>query len=222
MRALFRTVGMDPDHALIRYGRGDQAFAISPQVFEPDEHGRSYRFRPSTRSVWLRQITIQKGPFMMFQVLDTPQHRAAAARAGAIVDEGSIQNTNSWGLRGAEPDPQAEVRGIVLGDSFMQAMFNGDGDTPPVHLERDLQRRLEAVGLDPQHRAYRLLAGTVLLLAPRVRRAISTPLRGGERLPQRFRRRPGGDARRGRLDGRRLHTGWARSSNGAGPTSRSA
>ena len=63
---------MDPDHALIRYGRGDQAFAISSQVFEPDEHGRSYRFRPSTRSVWLRQITIRGGPFMMFQVLDTP------------------------------------------------------------------------------------------------------------------------------------------------------
>ena len=96
---------MDPDHALIRYGRGDQAFAISPQVFEPDEHGRSYRFRPEHASVWLRQITIRGGPFMMFQVLDTPQHRAAAARAGAIVDEGSIQNTNSWGLRGAEPDP---------------------------------------------------------------------------------------------------------------------
>ena len=139
MRALFRTAGMDPDHALVRYGRGDQAFAISPQVFEPDDRGRSYRFRPRTRSVWLRQITIRKGPFMMFQVLDTPEHRAAATRAGAIVDLGSIQNTNSWGLRGAEPDPAAEVRGIVLGDSFMQAMFNGDSDTPPVYLERELR-----------------------------------------------------------------------------------
>jgi hypothetical protein len=138
MRELFRVAGMDPDHALIRYGRAEQAFVISSQVFEPDDHGRSYGFRPNTRSVWLRQITIRNGPFSMFQVPDTPKHRAAAARAGGIVDEGSIQNTNSWGLRGAEPNTSAPVRGIVLGDSFMQAMFNGDADTPPVLLERYL------------------------------------------------------------------------------------
>jgi len=139
MRELFRVVGMDPEHGLIRYGRADEAFVISSQVFEPDEHGRSYRFRPNTRSVWLRQITLRNGPFGMFQVLDTPEHRAAAARAGAVVDLGSVQNTNSWGLRGAEPKLSAPVRGIVLGDSFMQAMFNGDDDTPPVHLERYLR-----------------------------------------------------------------------------------
>ncbi len=139
IKELFHLTGMDPEHALVRYGRADEAFVISPQVFEIDEKGRSYRFRPGTRSVWLRQITIRGGPFAMFQVLDTPGHRAAAARAGAIVDEGSVQNTNSWGLRGAEPDPSAAVRGIVLGDSFMQGMFNGDGETPPVELERYLQ-----------------------------------------------------------------------------------
>ncbi len=139
MRELFRVAEMDPEHGLIRWGRGDQAFLISPQVFEPDEHGRSYRLRPGTRSVWLRQITLHNGPFGMFQVLDTPQHRAAAVRAGGIVNEGSVQNTNSWGVRGAEPDVSAPVRGIVLGDSFMQAMFNGDGETPAVYLERYLQ-----------------------------------------------------------------------------------
>ncbi len=139
MRELFRVVGMDPDHALIRYGRGDEAFVISSQVFEPDEHGRSYRFRPNTRSIWLRQITLRKGPFGLFQVLDTPKHRAAAVNARAIVDLGSVQKTNSWGLRGAEPDLSAKVRGIVLGDSFMQGMFNGDDDTPPAHLERYLR-----------------------------------------------------------------------------------
>jgi hypothetical protein len=139
MRELFRVAGMDPDHALIRYGRADPAFVISPQVFEPDDSGRSYHFRPNTRSVWLRQVTLRGGPFAMFQVLDTPAHRAAAARAGAIVDEGSVQNTNSWGVRGPEPDLSAKVRGIVLGDSFMQAMFNGDDDTPSLHLERYLE-----------------------------------------------------------------------------------
>ncbi len=138
MRALFRTAEMDPDHGLIRYGRGDQAFLISPQVFEIDTKGRSYRMRPNTRSVWLRQITLRNGPFGMFQVLDDPAHRAAAAAAGAIVDLHSVQNTNSWGLRGGEPDLEAPVRGIVLGDSFMQAMFNADLETPSVYLEKEL------------------------------------------------------------------------------------
>ncbi len=78
MRELFRVAAMDPEHGLIRWGRGAEAFLISPQVFEPDEHGRSYRMRPDTRSVWLRQITLHHGPFGMFQVLDTPKHRAAA------------------------------------------------------------------------------------------------------------------------------------------------
>jgi hypothetical protein len=139
MRELFRVAGMDPQRGLIRYGRGDQGFLISSQVFEIDTHGRSYRLRPNTRSVWLRQITLRNGPFGMFQVLDTPMHRAAAVRAGGIVDERSVQNTNSWGLRGAEPDLSAPMRGMVLGDSFMQAMFNGDGDTPPLYLERYLR-----------------------------------------------------------------------------------
>jgi len=139
MRELFRVVGMDPEHGLIRYGRADEAFVISSQVFMPEEHGRSYRFRPSIRSIWLRHITLHNGPFGLFQVLDTPEHRSAAARAGAIADLGSVQNTNSWGLRGTEPDLSAPVRGIVLGDSFMQGMFNGDDDTPPVQLERYLR-----------------------------------------------------------------------------------
>jgi hypothetical protein len=139
MRTLFRVVGMDPEHGLIRYGRADEAFVISSQVFEPDDHGRSYRFRPNTRSVWLRQITLRNGPFGLFQVLDTPEHRAAATRARAIVDLGSVQTTNSWGLRGPEPDLSAPIRGVVLGDSFMQGMFNGDDDTPPVQLQRYLR-----------------------------------------------------------------------------------
>jgi len=143
MRELFRVVAMDPEHALIRYGRADEAFVISSQVFEPDEHGRSYRFRPNTRSIWLRQVTLRNGPFGLFQVLDTPEHRAAAARAGAVADLRSVQNTNSWGLRGPEPDLSAPVRGIVLGDSFMQGMFNGDLDTPPLKLERYLRSALK-------------------------------------------------------------------------------
>ncbi len=99
MRELFRVAAMDPEHGLIRYGRADEAFGNLRAGLRADEHGRSYRFRPNTRSIWLRQITLRNGPLGLFQVLDTPQIRAAADRARAIVDLGSMQMTNSWGLR---------------------------------------------------------------------------------------------------------------------------
>jgi hypothetical protein len=203
IRDLFRVAGMDPEHALIRYGRADQAFVISPQVFERDEHGRSYRFRPSTRSIWLRQITIRGGPFAMFQVLDTPGQRAAASNAGAIVDEGSVQNTNSWGLRGAEPDSSAAVRGIALGDSFMQGMFNGDGDTPPGDLELFLQAAWKVpvsvlntghIGYSPEQYYYALRE-----YGERFRPQFVVVSVCPKRLSERLRRRVSRTPRRGRL-----------------------
>ena len=69
------------------------------QVFAPEANGRSYRLRPKLRSVWLRQVTLHGGPFGLFLVRDTSEIRAAAAAAGALVDEPSRQSTNSWGLR---------------------------------------------------------------------------------------------------------------------------
>ncbi len=56
---------------------------------------------------------------------------------------GSEQTTNSWGLRGPEPDPSAPVRGIVLGDSFMQGLFIGDDQTPPECLRHYLEKQLK-------------------------------------------------------------------------------
>ena len=138
IRRMFDTAGMDPDHGLIGVGRADNGFLLSSRVFEADTTGRSYRFRPNVRSVWLRQVTLHEGPFGLFLVPDEPDVHAAAMAAGAIVDETSRQTTNSWGLRGPEPDPDAPLRGIVLGDSFMQGMFNGDDHTPPLDLERAL------------------------------------------------------------------------------------
>jgi len=166
MRELFRAAGMDPEHGLIRYGRGDEAFLISSRVFEVDDHGRSYRMRPNQRSIWLRQVTLRNGPFGMFQVVDEPSVRAAASRAGAIVDEHSAQQTNSWGLRGPEPDPAAPIRGVVLGDSFMLGMFNGDEETPPHDLARRLEEHWKArvsiantghIGYSPEQYYYSLL-----------------------------------------------------------------
>jgi hypothetical protein len=139
MQAMFRAASMDPEHCLIGTGRADNGFLLSSAVFEADDRGRSYRLRPNVRSVWLRQVTLIGGPFGLFLVPDTPEVRAAAGAAGAIVDETSRQTTNAWGLRGPEPDPSAPIRGVILGDSFMQGMFNDDDHTPPLDLERALE-----------------------------------------------------------------------------------
>ncbi|MEO6810334.1 MAG: hypothetical protein ABI353_14555 [Isosphaeraceae bacterium] len=140
LRTLFDLTGMDPAHGLIRWGRGDLTFLLSSKVFEADDHGRSFRLRPNTRSVWLRQITMRDGPFSLLMVPDTPEIRESAKAAGGIVDLGSITTTNSWGCRGPEPDLDASMRGIVLGDSFMQGMFVGDDDAPPLRLQHELAK----------------------------------------------------------------------------------
>jgi hypothetical protein len=139
LRRLFDLAGMTPREALLRWGNYDRTLMLSSRVFEPDEHGRSYRLRPGTKAIWVRRITLQKGPFTLFLVPDVPELRAIAGTIGAVVVEESAQTANSWGCRGPEPDPKAEVRGIVLGDSFMQGTFVGDDDTPPRRLEHHLR-----------------------------------------------------------------------------------
>lgn len=140
MRRLFLAIGMDPPHALVGTGRVDDGFVLSPQVYEADTHGRSYRLRPNVRSVWLRQITLLGGPLGLLLVRDTPEIRTACAAVGGIVEETSRQTTNSWGLRGPEPDTQAALRVLVLGDSMMQGMFIDDEHAPPLLLEHELGR----------------------------------------------------------------------------------
>jgi lysophospholipase L1-like esterase len=85
----------------------------------------------------------------------------------AIPVEESKQSTNSWGLRGPEPELDAPVRGIVLGDSFMQGLFVDDEHTPPECLRRDLEARLTTkvsllnagvLGYSPEQYYYSLVA----------------------------------------------------------------
>lgn len=146
IRAFLDAAGFSPDEALLRPGDLDQVLLLSGRVFEADDRGRSYRFKPNTRSVWVRNADIgggfNKGPL---QIPDTPQARTAAEALGATVELGSTQLTNSWGLRGPEPNPKASLRGIVLGDSFMQGMFLADDATPVDLLKKHLDRTL---GLD--------------------------------------------------------------------------
>lgn len=166
MRGLFHAAGMDPERALVAHARADEVFVFSSRVFERDDRGRSYRLRPNTRSVWLRHLFVRGGPFSLPQVVETPELRAAAAAVGAIVHEPSVQHTNSWGLRGPEPDLSAPIRAIVLGDSIMQAMYIGDDDTPPIQLERYLESAWKKpvtilntghVGYSPEQYYYTLL-----------------------------------------------------------------
>jgi hypothetical protein len=142
-RRLMTYAGLDPDHAVIRWGNYDRTLLLPSEVFEADETGRSYRLCPGVKSVWIRNLTLQPGVLMFFLVPDRPELRKALEGTTGILVEGSQQTTNSWGLRGPEPQPDAPVRGIVLGDSFMQGLFLGDDQTPPECLRRALERRLK-------------------------------------------------------------------------------
>jgi hypothetical protein len=139
---LLRFAGLDPEHALVRWGNFDRTVLLPATVFEADEHGRSYRFKPGIRSIWVRNFTM-KGPLKAyFQAPDLPELRALVKPTGALVVEGSSQTTNSWGLRGREPDLSAPLRGIILGDSYMQGLFVGDEETPTECLKRYMNARL--------------------------------------------------------------------------------
>jgi hypothetical protein len=141
VQRLMEYTGNDPRTGILRWGNFDQVLLLPSTVFEADDTGRSYRLRSNTRSVWLRNLTIQGIPLTFFIVPQEPGLADAMQGTTAIEVPGSVQTTNSWGLRGPEPDANAEYRGIVLGDSFMQGLFIGDDDTPPERLRRELETR---------------------------------------------------------------------------------
>jgi hypothetical protein len=140
---LMRYAGLDPAHALLRWGNYNLTLLLPSTIFEADDTGRSYRLRSKTRSIWLRQLTIKSGVLMFFLVPDGPELAEAIKGTTAIPVESSRQTTNSWGLRGPEPDLGAPLRGIVLGDSYMQGMFIGDDVTPPECLRRGLEKHFK-------------------------------------------------------------------------------
>jgi lysophospholipase L1-like esterase len=166
-QGLMRYAGLDPDHGLLRWGNYDQTLLLPSTVFEPDELGRSYRMRPCVDSIWLRDVPSPSGVLAFFLVPDRPELRDAIKGTLGIPMEKSKQSTNSWGLRGPEPELDAPVRGIVLGDSFMQGLFVDDEHTPPECLRRDLERRLKSkvsvvnagvLGYSPEQYYYSLVA----------------------------------------------------------------
>jgi hypothetical protein len=164
---LLRFAGMDPDHVLLRWGNFDRTVMLPSTVFEADDTGRSYRFRPGVRSIWVRSFPARGNVKAYFQIPDTPEAPEIVKGTGAVIVEGSSQRTNSWGLRGPEPETDAAFRGIALGDSYMQGLFVGDDQTPVECLKRDLRKRLGAtvevlntghLGYSPEQYYYTLFA----------------------------------------------------------------
>jgi hypothetical protein len=164
---LLRYAKMDPDHGLLRWSNFDGTFLFSAAVLEADDGGRAYRFRPLTHSIWLRNIPFDKVTLMSYLVPDGPSLADAVRGTPAIPLETSRQTTNSWGLRGPEPDLGAPLRGIVLGDSFMQGALIGDDETPPERLRHYLGDQLKTkvsilntgvMGYSPEQYYYSLIA----------------------------------------------------------------
>jgi hypothetical protein len=165
-QALFRAAGMSPEQAVIGWGNYDMTLVKSGAVFSRADSGRQYQHRPGVKSIWLRQLGVMKMHFCMYLFPDTPEVRRLAADAGAEIIPGLSQTTNSWGFRGVEPDRSAPVRGIVLGDSFMQGYMVGDDDTPPEQLRRFLGAEMGVkvsilntgtLGYCPEHYYYTLV-----------------------------------------------------------------
>ncbi|HEY1435841.1 MAG TPA: hypothetical protein VGG65_10715, partial [Thermoanaerobaculia bacterium] len=165
-QAFLRVAGMGPDEAVVRWGNYDMTFVLSSKVFAEDPD-RQYRLLPKVRSVCIRQISMFEMDTCQFIVPETPEVLKAAEAAGAVPVEGTSQATNSWGCRGQEPDLDAPVRGLVIGDSYMQGYFVGDDDTPPMRLQRSLAELLGervailntgVLGYEPEHEYHALRA----------------------------------------------------------------
>ena len=68
MRRLLDYAGLDPDHALLRWGNFDRTLYLPSTVFVADDTGRSYRFRPGMRSIWVRNLKLKGGILAYFPV----------------------------------------------------------------------------------------------------------------------------------------------------------
>ncbi len=166
-QAFLRVAGMGPDDAVIRWGNYDMTLVMSGKVFERDDAGRYYRLRPGVHSAWFRQVDVLGMDVCQFLFPDTPEVHRTAAEAGAQVVAGVSHTTNSWGCRGPEPNMSAPLRGLVLGDSFMQGYLVDDTQTPPERLRRHLQSEAGTevallntgtLGYCPEHYYYTLKA----------------------------------------------------------------
>ena len=137
-RRILSAAGMAPEDVLLRWANYDRTVVLSPKVFEADDSGRSYRMRPNSSAFWTPKYSLPHGLSCFFFLPDIPEVRSPLAEANEEILPESFQSTNSWGCRGPEPDLGARVRGLIIGDSFMQGLFVADDQTPPECLRRTL------------------------------------------------------------------------------------
>ena len=153
MQHLFEVAGMSPqpgaNQVLIRPGNINWGLILSSSVYEPHP-SLSFRFRPNTRSIFLRNVILAEGLTAIAHLPDSPEVLDAVERLNLTVNiarnergDIAVQTTNSLGLRGPEPDPSAEIQVLVIGDSYMQGFLIDDEDTPARCLERYLEETLE-------------------------------------------------------------------------------
>ena len=184
-QGLMRYAGLDPDHGLLRWGNFDQTLLLPSTVFEPDEIGRSYRLRPCTDSIWLREVTIQSGVLAFFLVPDRPELRDAIRGTSAI----PVANRSSRRIPGAfadrsptSPHPARHCAGRL----FHAGPLHRRRRDAPRMLEARSRNRLKTKTSDPEHGRPRLLARAILLLPAGLCRSIPSPVCRGELLRQRL------------------------------------
>ena len=163
MQRLLRFAGLDPEHALVRWGNFDRTVLLPATVFEPDDTGRSYRFRPNVRSIWVRNFPV-KGPVKAyFQVPDAARSRRRRGRNRRPDRRWIDSDDQLVGPARPEPDLTATWRGIVLGDSYMQGLFVGGRADAGRMPEARPQKAAGSTGRNPEHGPPRILARAVLL-----------------------------------------------------------
>src|SRR6516165_1501992 len=91
MKRLLTYAGLDPGHALLRWGNFDRTLYLPATVFEADDTGRSYRFRPNTRSIWVRNLRLKGGILAYFPIPVSPRLAEITAGTGALVVSSSVQ-----------------------------------------------------------------------------------------------------------------------------------
>lgn len=138
---LLDAAGLAPDRALFAQANLDTVMAFSSKVFQ--QHSEcGYRFRPGMRALWV-EWTLPEGFPAPLLVPDTPEIRECAAQLGKRIF--STERYNALGFRGPEPDPNAAVRVLELGDSFLHGILLDEHETPSAQLEQALQKRLRSV-----------------------------------------------------------------------------
>ena len=104
MQRLLRFAELDPDHALVRWGNFDRTVLLPANIFQADDTGRSYRFRPNVRSIWVRNFPVKGQVKAYFQVLDTPEIHDLVKGTGAVRRRGLASDHQLVGLC-AGPSP---------------------------------------------------------------------------------------------------------------------